>query len=164
MKRGSIMDVLAIILVLAVGISSFYVATIVTKGFTDAVNQTSTGQSYFYNQSYISSKGNAAFNAMNLMIPILVMMAGVAGIVFAFLIPSHPIFLPLSIFALLFLIVVASVFSDTLTQFTHSAGIVATANAYSLNEAVIANLPFIVAIFGFIIIVVMYSRGSSVEI
>jgi len=164
MKRGSIMDVFAIILVLAVGIVSFYVATIVTSGFTTAINQTSTGQEYAFNQSYIASKGNDAFNSMNLMIPFVVMLAGVAGVIFAFLIPSHPIFLPLSLITLLFLIVVSTVYSEALTAFTHSAGIIDTANKYALNEALITHLPFIVAIFGFIIIVVMYSRSSEAGI
>jgi len=88
---------------------------------------------------------------------------GISAIILAFLIPSHPVFFPLSIILLSVFILLSTMFKDVIYAFLTSDPFFSIANNYPTLGFIIDNLPYFIAIFGFILIIVMYSRTKVYE-
>ncbi|MEM5854216.1 MAG: hypothetical protein QW228_07665, partial [Candidatus Aenigmatarchaeota archaeon] len=65
--------------------------------------------------------------------------------------------------ALIIYIVLSVAFTNILWDFISSSAIIGIANQYPLVVSVIRYFPFILAVFGFILIIVMYSKSGSYE-
>lgn len=84
----------------------------------------------------------------------------------AFLVDTHPVFLPINIIAYIVLVFLAGIFSNTFILFAESGSITAIANQYGQMIYVWRNLPTIITVLGGINLIVMFAkivnRGPSV--
>ena len=96
-------------------------------------------------------------NFVNLGAVVIILM-GVAAIVLAFFIPSHPIFLPITFIVWIFYTLLAVGFSNMLWEFINSSVVIGVANQYPIMVYIIRYLPHIISVIGAIIMIVMYSK------
>lgn len=158
-RKGSILDLGIIIFVLVVlVISSFLSAKFYTEFKTKfkAMFPDETASAIF-------EKGDVAMGIWINLIPFLYFSCGLGAIVLAFFIPAHPIFMPISIIALVIFIIMSVAFTNVLWEFINSPLIIGIANQYPLVVSVIRYSPFIISVFGFLVIVVMYSKSGIYE-
>jgi hypothetical protein len=159
MGKGSILDlagVLFLVFALIIGGAlsfKFYLA------FKEKYSQMPLSPT----EQTILDKGATSYNVLLASIPFIIIGSGIGSIVLAFLIPSHPIFLPISILALALFIILSTAFSNFMWEFLNAQQIVAIANQFPLIAGIVQYLPYIIAIFGFVLIIVMYSKSGSYE-
>ena len=111
----------------------------------------------------IIQKGQTLANIFVNAIPFAILTSGIGAIILAFLIPSHPIFLPVSIIMLTIFIVLSTIFSNFLWEFLNASPLVSIANQYPLVVNIVRYLPYIIGIIGTILIIVMYSKSGVYE-
>jgi hypothetical protein len=111
----------------------------------------------------ITAQGEAAYDILISSIPFIFFGLGISAIILAFLIPTHPVFFPLSIILLSIFILLSTVFKDIIYTFLTSEPFFAIANNYQFLGFVVNNLPYLIAVFGFILIIVMYARTKTNE-
>jgi len=157
--RGSVLDLAGIMFLVALMVISGFLAYTIYSKFKE--KWVSHGASEF--EQEILNKGTTTANILMNSIGIITISAGIGAIVLAFLIPSHPVFLPISILALLLFIILSTVFSNFLWEFLNSTFIVAIANQFPLIASIVKYLPYIIAVFGFVLIIVMYSKSGTYE-
>ncbi len=75
----------------------------------------------------------------------------------------HPIFIPFFMMGLFFLTFIAGILSNIYTQIASQTELVAQAEQLIFITHVLTFLPFIVAIFGVVIMVVLYKVGPFAE-
>lgn len=159
MAKGSILDLGAIIVIVAILVITWFLSSLIFNKFWEKYNETNPSQE----EQHIMNKGSSAFNIGINMIPFVMIGSGIGAIVLAFLIPSHPVFLPLSIIALVIFMALSVVFSNVLYDFLNSSMLVGIANQYSLVVSIVKFLPHIITVFGVVIIIVMYSKAGRIE-
>lgn len=160
MRKGSIIDLSIIIIALS---GTVIMGLIGFKLYQETSNKFLTMFPTDEVQQHIWSAGmNAEKTYMN-MIPFLVIGAGLAVIVLAFLIPVNPIFVPISMIVWILYILVAIIFSNFTWEFVQNAQLITIANDYPLVLLLVQNLHWLVAVFGMITIIVMYSKSRSSE-
>lgn len=160
MAKGSILDLAGIIFLVCGMIVSGFIITKFYFSFKEAyLNTTNPTQT----EKEILSKGETVSKVFLGAIPFIVIGSGIGAIVLAFLIPSHPVFLPISIIALIIFVILSTAFSNFLWEFLNATPIVSIANQYPLIASIVQYLPYIIAIFGFVLIVVMYSKSGGYE-
>jgi len=111
----------------------------------------------------ITSQGRKTYDILVSSIPFIFFGLGISAIILAFLIPAHPIFFPLSIILLSIFVLLSTMFKDLIYTFLTSDPFFTIANNYTLLGFIVTNLPYFIAIFGFILIIVMYSRKKVHE-
>ncbi len=149
---GMIIVTTAIIFVFFIG---FYVYGEISNKLNELID-TPTVQN-------ITAQGKKAQDILISSIPFIFFSLGIGAIILAFLIPAHPIFFPLSIILLSIFVVLSVIFKDLIYTFLTSEPFFSIANNYPLLGFVVNNLPFLIAVFGFILIIVMYSRTKTYE-
>jgi len=160
MPKGSILDLAGIIFLVCAFIISGFIVTKFYFTFKETyLNTTNPTQV----EQEILSKGETVSNVILGAIPFIIIASGIGAIVLAFLIPSHPVFLPISLIALIIFVVLSTAFSNFLWEFLNATPIVSIANQYPIIASIVKYLPYIIAIFGFILIIVMYSKSGVYE-
>lgn len=156
--KGSILDLTVIIAIMVGAVILGLIYFKLYNGFSDiflTMFPTDTVQQHIW------SAGNNAMATFMNMIPFLIIGSGIAVIVLAFLIPAHPIFVPLSIIVWIIYIVIAIIFSNFVWAFVNNADLIAIANQYPLVLMIVQNFPIIIAVFGMVIIIVMYAKSQE---
>jgi hypothetical protein len=157
--KGSILDLAGIILLLAgMVIGGFLVFKFYTA-FEEKYSEMPLSET----EQKILQKGETFYNVLIGAIPFVIIGSGIGAIVLAFLIPAHPIFLPISIIALGMFVFLSVVFSNILWEFLNSAVIIDIANKFPLLVSVVQYMPYIIGVIGTILIIVMYSKSGSYE-
>jgi hypothetical protein len=159
MGKGSILDLAGILFLVFVLIISGFLSFKFYLTFKEKYSQMPLSPA----EQTILDKGTASYNVLLASIPFIIIGSGIGAIVLAFLIPSHPIFLPISILALALFVILSTAFSNFLWEFLNAQQIVTIANQFPLIAGIIQYLPYIIAIFGFVLIIVMYSKSGSYE-
>jgi len=155
--KGSILDLAGIL---------FLVTGFVIGGFLSYKFYLAFKESYVpinQEEQTIMSKGETIYNILLNSIPFIVIGSGVGAIVLAFLIPSHPVFLPISIILLAFFVILSVVFSNFLWEFLNAQQIIVMANKFPLVASIVQYLPYIIVVFGIVLIIVMYSKSGGYE-
>jgi ABC-type bacteriocin/lantibiotic exporter with double-glycine peptidase domain len=159
MGKGSILDLAGVLLIVVGLVIGGFLAFKFYSEFKEKYSQMPLSTT----EQTILNKGTAVYNVLLNSIPFIVIGSGIGAIILAFLIPSHPIFLPVSILALAIFIILSVVFSNFVWEFLNSQQIVGMANQYPLLVNVVQYLPYIIAVFGIVLIIVMYSKSGSYE-
>lgn len=95
-------------------------------------------------------------------IPFLFLGMGLAAIIMAFMIPTHPIFAPISFLVLAFYVIISSIFSNIFYHFNTNATFSAIFNTSPILVVIMQSLPILIAVIGFIIIIVQYGKVGGV--
>lgn len=80
------------------------------------------------------------------------------SLILAFQVNSHPIFLGLSIIAILLFLVIVPAFSNAYLAIASSSAFSNSANEFSMIFLVIQNLPTISLIWAFVLMIVLYGK------
>jgi hypothetical protein len=134
---------------------SFYIYTQISEKLAEVIDTPEAQE--------ILEKGQKTQDIFVSSIPFIFFSLGIAAIILAFLIPSHPVFFPLSIIVLAVFVVLSVMFKDVIYTFLTTEPFFSIANNYPMLGFIVNNLPYLIAIFGFILIIVMYSRTRTYE-
>jgi len=159
MGKGSILDLAGILFLVCGLIIGGFLSFKFYSAFKEKYSQMPMSET----EQKILDKGTTSYNVLLGSIPFIIIGSGIGSIVLAFLIPSHPIFLPISIIALAIFTVLSTVFSNFLWEFLNAQPIVTIANQYPLIASIVQYLPYIITVFGIVLIIVMYSKSGSYE-
>ena len=86
----------------------------------------------------------------------------IAALALAALVRVHPIFIPLFIVALIVIVVASGVLSNIYQEFANNPLMSTQAGQLTFISNILGLLPFVVAIFGTLLMVVMYKIGGEV--
>jgi len=159
MGKGSVLDLAGIIFLTCGLIIGGFIAFMFYTAFKEKYSEMSISET----EQKILEKGVTIYNVLLSSIPFIIIGSGIGAIVLAFLIPSHPIFLPISILALAIFVILSTVFSNFLWEFLNSQPIIAIANQFPLIASIVQYFPYIIAVFGTLLIIVMYSKSGGYE-
>lgn len=79
----------------------------------------------------------------------------------AFLVDTHPVFLPINLIAYIILIFLSGIFANTFIQFAESQSIIQTANQFGSMIYVWRNLPQIMTVLAGINLIVMFAKYNQ---
>lgn len=154
MPKGSMLDMIFIpvaLFIIAIGI---FVAAVLFEDLSTASIFTDTTEG-----ANALSQGVAAVNTFNYGFLIIAFGLGAGAIAYGYLYPSHPIFIILGIVMLVFSMIVTPIISNAFGTFTSESEIAGiTSNFPFITWFMGDPLPIFTAVFGFILIIVMYSR------
>jgi hypothetical protein len=157
--KGSILDLAGIIFLLTgMVIGGFLVFKFYTE-FKEKYIQMELTEG----EQKIIEKGETVYKVLLGAIPFIIIGSGIGAIVLAFLIPAHPVFLPISIVALGMFVLLSVAFSNILWEFLNSLVIIDIANRFPLLVSIVQYFPYIIGVIGAILIIVMYSKSGSYE-
>jgi len=153
-KQGSIQDLIFIgVIILAFAMSvliGFKLATdfdMHIQNDTMMPNTSKTASTQFL--GYFTSSFDNVFL-------FVVIGLALATLAMAALVPVHPIFLVFYIIGLIITIVLSAIFSNIYNAMASNSQLVAQANQLTNISFIIGNLPFIIGIFGILLMAVMY--------
>jgi hypothetical protein len=158
-KKGSWLDVGYFVVLIAFFAISLLIGTVVLNGIN---NQFQANPQLGTDAQALSQKVTNKFIATNNgMFLILVVGLMVVSLALAALVKVHPIFIPVFIIALVFLVWMSAILSDAYQQMAADPQVAATANQYTTVALIIGNFPLFTAVLGFIIMVVMYKTWQT---
>ena len=106
-----------------------------------------------------TERGQQAFGSFNLMWGFIALGVGVSMIVGAFLVQAHPIFYVFSIIIMVIIVMISPIFANTFHAVAISTPSMTTAaNQLDMIYIVTTNIPIILAIICFIMIIVLYAK------
>jgi len=150
--KGSIIDVLPLMLMVFIFAICCVVGFIVYDGMVDA------GFYTVLNASVPMQPGfEQTFTAMDWMIGFLFIGASISSIVGAILIRSHPAFFFLSLVVLLIEVVISTVFSNVWYELMTNAGMTTALAQFPIADWVLSNLPTMSLVIALIVAIVMYA-------
>lgn len=109
----------------------------------------------------ITDRGLDAINAWNIGFIFLVVGAGIALILSAFLIRTHPAFLIVSFISLGIIVLVAAIMGNFFDDIATADLFVDRANEYTTITTLMRNLPTITIILGGIFLAILYGKTRS---
>jgi len=158
-KKGSLQDIIYI------GMVILFLSFSLLIGFTIM----SSMNDQFQANDNIDTIGKSASSTltgnytgiMDNMMLVLVVGLGIGAIILASLVRVHPIFLILFIIMLIVLIFFTGIFSNIYQAAAENPTLTPYADQLTFTSLILEFLPFIVGIFGFIIMIVMYKVGQG---
>lgn len=159
MFRGSIMDIFTIIAVLFIFTFSMLIGSAM---LTQAGENFDTIDDDYGNiTTYYFAKGQTSFNIMDTLTIFIFFGLGIAMLVSAFFIKTHPIFFVVSLILLTFVLLFSAVISNSYQEMGESDALSVEANKYTLTSTVMNNLPTLVLILSALVLIVMFGKSYS---
>ena len=158
MRKGSIMDLLFLCVIAFI----FGLGVIVSYHIVTQINATATLGT---DATYILTKSQTAIGTFNYGFLIIFFGLGIATIIFAFMIPSHPIFIISGLLTLVVLMIIIPIYSNAFESITTSPELSTAAASFGMMNYVMSELPLFSAVIGVIILIVMFIkwRGQGTE-
>ena len=107
------------------------------------------------------NKGVAAIETFNYGFVVIISFMGLAGIIYAYLVPTHPILTIISVLVLLISTVYNAIISNAYETAAASSQLSAAAGEFNLITQFMNNLPLIMTVFGALIIIAMFTRSDT---
>jgi hypothetical protein len=154
--KGSILDFFPFLLILFIfGICSMVAYTLMVS----VENQASP---VLGNQSAaILHQGTVAISYLDDMFIFLVFGIAISMIIAGFYLNTHPVFIPIGIFMLVFVLLVSGIFSNIFVEFANVGMLSDSAVAFSITISSWKNMPFIVLMIAVILMIVMFARPQK---
>lgn len=108
-------------------------------------------------------KANASIAYLINSIPVVLLILAISSFVLAWKIPAHPILAPISFILLIIFVVLSAMATNVLYNFSTNTYMIGIFNQYPLLVHVMIYLPYFVAVFGVVLIIVQYSKAGSVH-
>ena len=109
----------------------------------------------------ITDMGVAAIQTFDYGAAILIFGQLISIIILGFLVRSHPVLMIPALLFLTFLMLIAPVISNAFEYFAQSDELVSSVSHFTVIQYIMTYLPLIIGVFGFLFIIVMYSKGSG---
>lgn len=161
-RKGSVRDI-GILMVsfftfVLAGVFSLVLYSDFNTALQDTLNETNMLDA---NTTTILDNGVDAVETTVKLIPFFVFGLGFAAIISAFFIPTHPIFFPISVLLLLVFTVIQAMMANVMWEVINQTEIIILMNNFPVVVAFIQYSPWFIAILGFILIAVMYSKRGQ---
>jgi hypothetical protein len=157
--KGSIQDLGTLIFIVTIFVTSSIFGAVLYFNLKSTIQPIDTANV----TGKIFQSGDTIFSTWINSLGFIIICIGIGAVILSFFIPTHPIFLPVSIIMYVMYIILAVGFSNLLWEFLNTPGIVTTANQYPLMVYIVQYLPHIIAFIGFMIMLVMYSKRGIGE-
>lgn len=160
-KRGTMLDILyAAAMAVPIIIISLLIVFMFNQAY-DAAMPTMNASSP--TAGNILTTASSALDVVLAIVPIIPIFMGIAAVVLAYFIPSHPIFLPSSILISVLTVFFSFYFSNILYEFFTVGGALTTfINNYAAIVLIGQNLPTFAVVFSVIQLIVMYTRRDYI--
>jgi len=158
-KKGSLQDLFYIAIVLVLLAVSVLIGTKIATEFHAGISANPT----FVADAplAITATDNAINNytyAVNSGFLFITIFFVIATLTLAALVRIHPIFIPIFLIALIFLIFFCGIMSNIYSGVAEDDTMTSTASRFAIMHSIMVALPFIVGIIGIILMVVMYKN------
>jgi hypothetical protein len=164
MKKGSLADLGLLIVFAVVLVFSFFIISNMYSSFkTSYIQSVNDSGMYDSTQEKIMASGTKVTDTFINMTPFVILFIGIGAIILAFMIPVHPVFMPLSVFVLAVYIFLAAIFSNVLYAFITSDTMLPITNSHYIIAQLTTWLPHIIAIIGAVLIIVMYGQRGMAQ-
>lgn len=158
-KKGSIQDIMFAIGILVFFSVGILIAFRINTGFVDEINQIDG----------MAPEAITSANQLNSFFPgaidnsflLLTIGLAIVALILAGLVRVHPLFIGLFFVALILIIFLAGIGSNIYQGMAENSALSAQANQLTIISNVMVYLPFIIGIFGTILMVVMYKNWSA---
>ncbi len=158
-KKGSLLDI-----VYAIGVLFFF-AFLLLIGFKISGEFNTQAQSLndlsASEKATIDTLNSRYTGVMDKSIVFLAIGISLVTLILAALVRVHPIFIPLFIVGLLFVVVIAAVASNVYEEVATHPGLVNEADQLPLTSLILNYLPIFVAVVGTLLMIVMYKTWSA---
>ena len=157
MGKGSLFDVIILgvtMLVLAIGI---LIGSLV---MTQIQTSTSSMLTSAGAQAALQA-GTDAINTFNYGFVIIVIGGAIGSLILAWMVPSHPIFMLVSVIMLLLSVVVLPILANTYETFASTSEMASAAASFPLMNLLMSNMPLIGVVFGVMMMIVLYTRYNT---
>lgn len=157
--RGSVLDLIVIMIILGVGMFGLLIAS-------EVLTQLDDSEMWPTNDAGTAAKTGAedALSAINFAFPLLLVGLVVAVIIGAFMIRTHPIFFVLSLIILALTVVVSAPLSNAFMGVATSDVLQDEANTYTVATHTVGNFPIIVVVAGFIIMIALFAKPGGQQV
>lgn len=152
--KGSMLD----ILIIGITLLAFSITILVAYVVMVNVQTTMGPQMMGAEAANALSQGVAAVQMFDYSFTIIFVGLGLASVIFAFLVPSHPIFIALSVLMLLIDMIVLPQFSNMYESVRGNGTLAASASTFPIMTSIMQNLPLVLAALGSLVMIVMYTR------
>ena len=158
-KKGSIVDIFFIIIALVFFSITVLFGTKIATEFQNKiadneVYQTDAPEAIVYTEQAIN---NYTFSVNSGFLLLLIFFI-IATLSLAALVRIHPMFIPIFLIALTFLILFCGIMSNVYQGVAEAEEMGSTVERYMMMHKIMVGIPFIVGIFGIILMIVMYKN------
>lgn len=162
-KKASIVDYAYLIVFLFAFVVIVLIGNMVLSKVIPALNQSATEQGLSNETLEIINLHSSQSYASLFDVLFLVAMIGVsiAVIVGAFMINTHPAFFFISLFFIVFMIIISAMLSNAYEAVSTNAEIAESASNYQIIPYILDNFPYFALLLGALISIVMYARGRT---
>jgi hypothetical protein len=153
MPKGTILDLPVIVIMLfALGVSIFFGYKLLLEFIS--------GTEGYLNPSNIAllERGKTAMQVFNYGFLFITVGFGIGAIIGAFMLDTHPIFLPFSIMMFIIFLFITAQFTNVFYEIASLVEFTAVTDAFPVIVTVFKNLPLILAVFGVIMLIVMFGK------
>lgn len=157
-RKGSIHDLALLMVIFTFFVISGFLSALIYENLKTGIIASANPDA---NTTAILNRGTVVQSTFLNAIPFMIIGVGVAAIVAAFFIPSHPAMVPISIIMLSIYTVLSTIFSNVVWEFLNVAEIVPFANSYPLIVALTTKLPYVITVIGAIVIIVQGSKAGN---
>lgn len=154
---SELLDLLLSISVLVVFGIAIFVSSLIVTSFQIATNVNDSSGNPIINQTLLNT-GSTVIGVFDANFGFAIIGIGIFLFVTAFLVNSHPVFLPLNIIVYIILIFISGIFSNVFITFAESSAIIGTANNFPTVIFVWRNMPFILTILAGLNLIVMFAK------
>lgn len=157
-KKGSLQDLIVIGAVLLFFGLILLIGSRVTGEWNDAIQARSDIPT---EAKTASAAVNAHYGgAMDYGFLLLAIGIGIATLILAALVRIHPVFIPLYFIGLVIVVFLCGIFSNIYQEMAGNSELTAYADTLVFTSHILNYLPFIVGIFGILLMIVMYKLWS----
>lgn len=151
--KGSMIDLFGIIVIIFI----FGVSSLIAYTLMSAINDNS--ELFVANESIqIINNSVSTIKNFDYASVFIIFGLGVSVILSGFLIRTHPAFFIISIFMLIFVMIVSAQFTNAFMELGANSGLINAANEFTYTRLIFSNLPLIMLMIGIVLAIVMYSK------
>lgn len=155
-RKGSILDIPLIIIIIFAFAFIIIISTVILTEFRDLNTEKELGL-----PTNIINIGLGSLSALDYMFIFAAVGLGMATVVMAFKIRTHPIMFFFLLLLTAIFVIITTFFTDAFVMITQASAVSTIAADFPLINTVMENLPLIIAIIGFIIIIAMFLGKKS---
>ena len=152
--KGNILDIALLTVFLFAFAFIVLLSHVILDEFETAVAGTDVNTTYI-------DQGQAAVGMFDAMFIFVTIFLGIAVMISAFFIRTHPIVFVLSFILLMIFTVISSFFTNTFIEIVDIEPFATAVNSFPAMLNVMQNLPLIMTIIGVMVVIALYAKGGG---
>lgn len=156
MKGFIVLEIAVILIVLFLGAFGLMIAGKMNESIKNQLTGTEVNTTFLTQSGY-------ALDALSSGFILIAGMLFVGAAIAAYFLREHPVFAIFSVLLLFIMIIIAGIFSNAFESFSSSPEFANQTATYTGIISVMNYLPYIVLVFGSIIIIAMFAKGGGGE-